>query len=93
METATASQTISVEVPCARECSDLVEFIEAHGLTASFAETNDHRQLAIGFAPAPTLELKTAVRHALTSWLAEHNPPLVLDETTDNGYVLRPPGD
>lgn len=93
METTTTSDTISLELTGPRECTDLVEFLERRGLTASLCETNDHCELAIGLAPSPDVRLRTAVHGALTAWLAERESPLVLAENRDGTYVLRPAGD
>jgi hypothetical protein len=93
METATTLNTISVELTGPRQCSDLVEFLESRGLTASLQETDDHCELTVSFAPSPETALRTAVHNALIAWLAREGSPLVLAEDGDDTYVLRPPSD
>ena len=93
MENTTASDSISVELTGPRECSDLVEFLESRGLTASLRETNDHCELEIGLAPSLDVLLRTVVHQALIAWLSERESPLVLAEMGDGTYVLRPASD
>lgn len=85
--------TIHVELTGPRTCSPLIEYLGSRGLAGRLVETDDHCELEVGYAVEPEERLRGEVWGALRDWLAETESPLVLAETPDDGYVLRPAGE
>ena len=87
------SATIHVELPCACEGDELVEFLAERGLTGEVASAGDHCEIDVRETLAPDERLRHELECALRSWLAVHERPLVPLTDRAGGYVLRPPGD
>lgn len=84
------SATIHVSLSCSADAADLATFFADHGLDSSVSTVDDHCEVDVGY---PETRLHDEVGRALTTWLVEHERPLVPIETGSDEYVLRPPGD
>ncbi len=92
MEAIAEPSSIHVDITVTRDWQELLPLLEANGLVGHVEEVDGRQELEVGFAAAPDADLRAAVRRVLSTWLAERQLPLVVDESPA-AFVLRPPSD
>jgi hypothetical protein len=85
--------TVHVTLAGPAVSSELVSVFSARGLAVTVAEEGGCSELEVCYAADPDERLRSDVKGALRDWLAGAHTALVLSESGDRDYVLRPAGE
>lgn len=85
--------TVHVTIAGPTVSSELVSVFSARGLAVTVTEEGGCSDLEVRYAADPDERLRGDVAGALRDWLCDAHSPLVLSETGDRDYIVRPAGE
>jgi hypothetical protein len=81
---------VRIEFPSSPDGEELLAFLRERGLDGRVV---NEIALDVGYAQEESERLRSDIRAALRTWLAEHGSPLVPEDVGTNRCVLRPQGE